>query len=104
MGSSRCATLRPLFRISTSSALLIFIRRPFWAARPGTTHGYDVCDHSRINPQLGGDAGLAELAAQLQSHQFGYILDFVPNHMSIDFSKTGVLPRSPTISISIGNQ
>jgi (1->4)-alpha-D-glucan 1-alpha-D-glucosylmutase len=77
---------------------------PILAARPGTTHGYDICDHSRINPQLGGDAGLAELAAQLQSHQFGYILDFVPNHMSIDFSKTGVLPRSPTISISIGNQ
>jgi (1->4)-alpha-D-glucan 1-alpha-D-glucosylmutase len=57
---------------------------PILAARPGTTHGYDICDHSRINPQLGGDAGLDELAAQLQSHQFGYILDFVPNHMSID--------------------
>jgi (1->4)-alpha-D-glucan 1-alpha-D-glucosylmutase len=57
---------------------------PILAARPGTTHGYDICDHSRINPQLGGDAGLAELAAQLQLHEFGYILDFVPNHMSID--------------------
>ena len=32
---------------------------PFMKARKGSTHGYDIVDHTRINPELGGDAGLA---------------------------------------------
>jgi (1->4)-alpha-D-glucan 1-alpha-D-glucosylmutase len=27
---------------------------PVLAAVPGSMHGYDVVDHSRINPELGG--------------------------------------------------
>ena len=26
-------------------------------ARKGSTHGYDVVDHTAINPELGGEAG-----------------------------------------------
>ena len=33
-------------------------------------HGYDVIDHSRINPELGGEAGFRELAAALQSARY----------------------------------
>ncbi len=29
---------------------------PFMKARKGSSHGYDIVDHTRINPELGGDA------------------------------------------------
>ena len=30
---------------------------PFMKARKGSTHGYDIVDHTQFNPQLGGEAG-----------------------------------------------
>jgi (1->4)-alpha-D-glucan 1-alpha-D-glucosylmutase len=36
---------------------------PILAARPGSTHGYDVVDPTRINPELGGEAGLRTVPA-----------------------------------------
>ncbi|ODS52891.1 MAG: malto-oligosyltrehalose synthase [Acidobacteria bacterium SCN 69-37] len=57
---------------------------PVLAARPGSTHGYDTCDHGRLNPELGGDEGFAALTTALQAAGIGLIVDFVPNHMSID--------------------
>jgi (1->4)-alpha-D-glucan 1-alpha-D-glucosylmutase len=56
---------------------------PINAARPGSTHGYDVTDHTRINPELGGEEGFAVFAAALRRHSMGLVLDFVPNHMGI---------------------
>jgi (1->4)-alpha-D-glucan 1-alpha-D-glucosylmutase len=56
---------------------------PLFAASPGSDHGYDVVDYSRINPVLGDEAGLAELTATLQAHGLGLLLDMVPNHMGI---------------------
>ena len=29
---------------------------PFFTARPGSTHGYDVVDHRTLNPEFGGEA------------------------------------------------
>lgn len=26
---------------------------PFIRAAPGSTHGYDVCDHNELNPEIG---------------------------------------------------
>jgi (1->4)-alpha-D-glucan 1-alpha-D-glucosylmutase len=57
---------------------------PLFTARPGSTHGYDVCNHNEISPELGGDSGFAALTAALSAHGLGLILDFVPNHMGID--------------------
>lgn len=57
---------------------------PIFAARPGSTHGYDVTDHGRINPELGGEEGFAALVAQAQAAGLGIILDIVPNHMAAD--------------------
>lgn len=57
---------------------------PIFAARPGSTHGYDVCDHNQINPELGGEAGFMAFASALRDHGLGLILDFVPNHMGND--------------------
>ena len=56
---------------------------PFLKARPGSTHGYDIVDHDRLNPELGGEEGFARLAAALNAHDLGLILDFVPNHMGV---------------------
>ena len=56
---------------------------PLLAARPGSTHGYDVVDHSRLNPELGTEDDLALLAERLRERGMGMILDVVPNHMCI---------------------
>ena len=56
---------------------------PVLAARPGSLHGYDVVDHARINPELGGEAGFRGLAAALREAGLGIILDIVPNHMAV---------------------
>jgi (1->4)-alpha-D-glucan 1-alpha-D-glucosylmutase len=56
---------------------------PITAAAPGSTHGYDVIDPTRINPELGGDAGLRALAATLRAHEMGLVIDIVPNHMGV---------------------
>jgi (1->4)-alpha-D-glucan 1-alpha-D-glucosylmutase len=58
---------------------------PFMKARKGSSHGYDVVDHTRINPELGGEAGLERLSAALRQHDLGLILDFVPNHVGVHF-------------------
>src|SRR6266403_4056132 len=59
---------------------------PFMKARKGSTHGYDIVDHTRINPELGGDAGFERLSNTLTKHDVGLILDFVPNHVGVHFA------------------
>ena len=56
---------------------------PVLMARPGSPHGYDICDHGRLNPELGGDAGFDALADALRQRGMGLVLDTVPNHMGI---------------------
>ena len=56
---------------------------PFLKARPGSTHGYDIVDHERLNPELGGEEGFARLSDALKRCDLGLILDFVPNHMGV---------------------
>ncbi|PMP74159.1 MAG: malto-oligosyltrehalose synthase, partial [Chloroflexus aggregans] len=56
---------------------------PILTPRAGSRHGYDITDHSQLNPELGGEAGFTQLAETLRAHQLGLILDVVPNHMGI---------------------
>ncbi len=56
---------------------------PYLQATPGSTHGYDVVDHRRINEDLGGAAGHARLHSALREYGLGQVLDLVPNHMAI---------------------
>jgi (1->4)-alpha-D-glucan 1-alpha-D-glucosylmutase len=56
---------------------------PILTARAGSTHGYDVVDPTRLNPELGGDAGFAQLITALRAAGMGLIADFVPNHMGV---------------------
>ena len=56
---------------------------PFLQARAGSTHGYDIVDHSKLSDDLGGEAGFAILSGALRDAGIGLILDFVPNHMGV---------------------
>ena len=56
---------------------------PVLAAAPGSTHGYDVIDHTRISEAMGGRAGLERLAADVHKAGMGLVLDIVPNHMAV---------------------
>jgi (1->4)-alpha-D-glucan 1-alpha-D-glucosylmutase len=53
------------------------------AAKPGSLHGYDVIDHGRLNPEIGTDEELCEWIAGLRERGMGWVLDTVPNHMSV---------------------
>ena len=59
---------------------------PFMKARKGSTHGYDVVDHSQLNPELGGEAGFEKLSEALRRDDLGLILDFVPNHVGVHYA------------------
>lgn len=56
---------------------------PILVARQGSTHGYDVVDPTRINPELGGEGGLRRLCAALHERGMGLVVDIVPNHMAV---------------------
>lgn len=56
---------------------------PILTARSGSMHGYDVVDHSQVNPELGGEEALRDLVATLRAHDMGLIVDIVPNHMAV---------------------
>lgn len=55
---------------------------PVLQAKQGSTHGYDVTDPTRINPELGGQEEFELLAGALRQHNMGLLLDIVPNHMA----------------------
>lgn len=80
------------FTFDDATALIPYLRdlgishlyaSPFLKARPGSTHGYDIVDHDRLNPELGGDEGFARLSDALKQNKIDLILDFVPNHMGV---------------------
>jgi len=56
---------------------------PYLKARPGSSHGYDIVDHSEINPELGDEPAFRRMTEALKAHGLGHILDFVPNHMGV---------------------
>ena len=58
---------------------------PILKAQPGSPHGYDITDHTQLNPEIGSEEDFAALVRELKSYGMGQILDFVPNHMGIGF-------------------
>ncbi|MDQ4007035.1 MAG: alpha-amylase family glycosyl hydrolase, partial [Actinomycetota bacterium] len=56
---------------------------PVLRAVPGSQHGYDVLDHSRVSPELGGETELVRLADTAHRHGLGIVVDVVPNHMAM---------------------
>src|SRR5262245_24034388 len=59
---------------------------PLMKARKGSTHGYDIVDHSQFNPELSGEAGFARFSDALKQHDIGLTIDFVPNHVGVHFA------------------
>jgi (1->4)-alpha-D-glucan 1-alpha-D-glucosylmutase len=57
---------------------------PYLRARPGSQHGYDICDHNQLNPEVGSQEDYDAFAEELHQHQMGQVLDLVPNHMAVD--------------------
>jgi (1->4)-alpha-D-glucan 1-alpha-D-glucosylmutase len=56
---------------------------PSLQAAPGSRHGYDVVDHSRVNAELGGDGAHTRMSRELGRVGLGQVLDIVANHMAI---------------------
>ncbi|MGI8713409.1 MAG: malto-oligosyltrehalose synthase [Solirubrobacteraceae bacterium] len=57
---------------------------PSLQARPGSTHGYDVVDPTRISDGLGGEPEFRALVSAAHAAGMGIVLDLVPNHMATD--------------------
>ncbi|HEU4699402.1 MAG TPA: malto-oligosyltrehalose synthase, partial [Gemmatimonadales bacterium] len=55
---------------------------PLLQARPGSTHGYDVVDPTRLDGEIGTETEFGTLAARLRAARMGMVLDIVPNHMA----------------------
>ena len=56
---------------------------PITKAHAGSVHGYDVINHSEVNPELGSEDDFHKFAQMLQARGMGIVQDIVPNHMSI---------------------
>ncbi|MDQ0584125.1 malto-oligosyltrehalose synthase [Streptomyces rishiriensis] len=56
---------------------------PVLEAVPGSPHGYDVVDPTRVRAELGGEEGLRALARTAREHGLGLVVDIVPNHMAM---------------------
>ena len=84
--------LAPTFDFTRASRVCGYLRAlgishvylsPCLAAAHGSPHGYDVEDHSRVNPELGGEEGFDALCRAIRESGLGLILDVVPNHMAV---------------------
>jgi (1->4)-alpha-D-glucan 1-alpha-D-glucosylmutase len=51
---------------------------PVLQAAPGSRHGYEVVDHSRISAELGGEPAFRDMVARFREHRLGVIADIVP--------------------------
>lgn len=56
---------------------------PLLEAEEGSDHGYDVVDHSRIDPSRGGPEGLAAVSTAAHDSGMGVLVDIVPNHVGV---------------------
>ena len=56
---------------------------PYFRARAGSAHGYDVVDHNSLNPEIGSRQDFDRLITELRAQGMGHILDIVPNHVGV---------------------
>lgn len=90
----------PTFTFKNARELLPYLSRlgishiyasPVLCPRNGSTHGYDMCDPTRVNPQLGTHEEFVELLGQVHEMGLGWIQDIVPNHMAFDPQNTALM-------------
>ena len=71
---------------------------PIFKASPGSTHGYDITDPNKINPEIGSIADLKKIDAKLKKNGMFWLQDIVPNHMAFHQSNAwlmDVLEKGP---------
>jgi (1->4)-alpha-D-glucan 1-alpha-D-glucosylmutase len=56
---------------------------PVLQAAPGSTHGYDVVDHTRLSEEAGGREAFDAMVTALHERGLGVVVDVVPNHMAV---------------------
>lgn len=56
---------------------------PVLQPTPGSQHGYDVVDHSRLNTAAGGAKAFDRMSAALDAAGLSAVADVVPNHMAV---------------------
>ena len=56
---------------------------PYLKTRPHSTHGYDVIDHTSLNPELGDADDYDHLCRTLSDYGLRQLLDIVPNHIGV---------------------
>jgi (1->4)-alpha-D-glucan 1-alpha-D-glucosylmutase len=58
---------------------------PYYKARRGSSHGYDIANPLRVNSELGTEEDFDEMAQKLRHYGMGLLLDTVPNHMAASY-------------------
>ena len=56
---------------------------PLLEAEPGSDHGYDVVDPTRLDAARGGAEGLDMVARAAHEAGMGVLVDIVPNHVGV---------------------
>jgi (1->4)-alpha-D-glucan 1-alpha-D-glucosylmutase len=83
--------MRPGFGFDEAAAIVPYLAAlgvshvycsPYLQAAPGSAHGYDVADPSRVSDDLGGPEAHGRFIEALRAHGLGQVLDIVPNHMT----------------------
>ncbi|MFC2149725.1 malto-oligosyltrehalose synthase [Candidatus Auribacterota bacterium] len=57
---------------------------PIFKAKKESSHGYDVVDLTKMNPELGTKQEFIQLAETMSEKEMGWLQDIVPNHMAFD--------------------
>ncbi len=79
------------FRFTDATGLVPYLHQlgvtdlyssPRYRPKSGSSHGYDVTNPDRVNPDLGTEEEFNDLCARLQAYGMGLVLDIVPNHMA----------------------
>jgi (1->4)-alpha-D-glucan 1-alpha-D-glucosylmutase len=81
------------FTLADATALLDYLAdlgvgavylSPLLASTPGSAHGYDTVDVTRIDAERGGEAGLETLFSAAADAGLGVVIDIVPNHLGVE--------------------
>ncbi|HTV24534.1 MAG TPA: malto-oligosyltrehalose synthase, partial [Polyangiaceae bacterium] len=90
LGATYRMQLHPEFGFRDAAAQVEYLHRlgvtdlyvsPIFVAARGSRNGYDVVDHERLNPELGGEEAFQLLSSELTQRKMGLCVDWVPNHM-----------------------
>ncbi|MCU1406579.1 MAG: treY [Glaciihabitans sp.] len=85
--------IREAFDLAAAAAVADYVKAlgadwlylsPLLKATEGSDHGYDVVDHSLVDPARGGKEGLDTLSTTAKGLGLGVLIDIVPNHVGVE--------------------